>query len=71
LPDALQIRVLQYILKTVSNSRRKVQIRREIFIILSNNLPSYPVKTGVKAGLFNALIKAAKDKRNAGKFAVA
>lgn len=32
---------------------------------------TFSVKTGVKAGLFNALIKAAKDKRNAGKSAVA
>jgi len=31
--------------------------------------PSYPVKTGVKAGLFNALIAAAKEKRNAAKSA--
>jgi hypothetical protein len=30
---------------------------------------SFPVKTGVKAGLFNAMIKAAKEKRKADKSA--
>jgi hypothetical protein len=32
---------------------------------------SYPVRTGVKAGLFNAMLRAAKERRESGKAAVA